>query len=93
MKHRIDELDKENFVCKYTMIEGDALADKLESIAYEIKFEPSNDGGCVCKMNSEYHTLGGYEVKEEEIKAGKESAMGIYKVVEAFLLENPNVYA
>lgn len=93
MKNRIDELDKENFVCKYTMIEGDALADKIESISYEIKFEKSGDGECVCKMMSEYRTLGGYEVKEEEVKAGKESAMAIYKVVEAYLLENPNVYA
>ncbi|XP_057809690.1 major strawberry allergen Fra a 1-2-like [Salvia miltiorrhiza] len=92
MKNRIDELDKENFVCKYTMVEGDALADKIESIAYEIKFEKSDDG-CVCKMTSEYHTFGGYEVKEEEVKAGKESAMAIYKVVEAYLLQNPNVYA
>ncbi|KAI3469332.1 hypothetical protein Pfo_025995 [Paulownia fortunei] len=93
VKHRINELDKENFLCKYTMIEGDALGDKLESIAYEIKFESSNNGGCICKMSSEYHAVGGYEVKEEEIKAGKESAMGIYKVVEAYLLENPHVYA
>ncbi|XP_042047396.1 major strawberry allergen Fra a 1-2-like [Salvia splendens] len=93
MKNRIDELDKENFVCKYTMVEGDALADKIESIAYEIKFENSNDGGCVCKMTSEYRSFGGYEVKEEEVKAGKESAMAIYKVIEAYLLANPNVFA
>ncbi|KAH6769636.1 hypothetical protein C2S52_014439 [Perilla frutescens var. hirtella] len=93
MKNRIDELDKENLVCKYTMIEGDALADKIESIAYEIKFEESDEGGCVCKMSSEYRTFGGYEVKEEDVKAGKESAMAIYKVVEAYLLENPNVFA
>ncbi|PIN08414.1 hypothetical protein CDL12_19015 [Handroanthus impetiginosus] len=93
VKHRIDELDKENFVCKYTMIEGDALGGKLESIGYEIKFEPSNGGGCICKMTSKYHALGEHEIKEEEIKAGKESAMGIYKVVEAYLLENPHVYA
>ncbi|KAL8484915.1 hypothetical protein ACS0TY_027279 [Phlomoides rotata] len=93
MKNRLDELDKEKFMCKYTMIESDALGDKLDSIAYEMIFESSDDGGSVCKMTSEYRTLGGYEVKEEEIKAGKVSAMGIYKVVEAYLLENPNVYA
>ncbi|KAL0376399.1 UNVERIFIED_CONTAM: Pathogenesis-related protein STH-2 [Sesamum calycinum] len=95
VKHQINELDKQNLVCKYTMIEGDALGDKLESIVYEIKFEASgiNGAGCVCKMTSEYHTLGGYEVKEEEIKGGKESAMRIYKVVEAHLLENPHLYA
>ncbi|CAI9776784.1 unnamed protein product [Fraxinus pennsylvanica] len=93
VKNRIDELDKDNFVCKYTMMEGDALGDKLEFIAYEIKFEEGSNGGCICKMASEYHTIGNLEVKEDEIKAGKDSAMGIYKVVEAYLLENPHVYA
>ncbi|KAH7842375.1 hypothetical protein Vadar_004581 [Vaccinium darrowii] len=92
VKHRIDELDKENFVCKYTMIEGDPLGDKLESIAYDVRFEAASDGGCICKMTSKYNTIGEVEVKEEEIKSGKDSAMGIYRVVEAYLLENPHVY-
>ncbi|KAK9933872.1 hypothetical protein M0R45_021045 [Rubus argutus] len=93
VKHRIDELDQDNFVCKYTMIEGDALGDKLESIAYEVKFEAASDGSSICKMTSNYNTIGEFEVKEEEIIAGKNSAMGIYKVVEAYLLENPHVYS
>ncbi|KAM1086588.1 hypothetical protein ACFX2B_012080 [Malus domestica] len=93
VKHRIDELDVENFVCKYTMIEGDALGEKLESIAYEVKFEAASDGSSICKMTSTYNTIGEFEVKEEEIIAGKNSAIGIYKVVEAYLLENPNVYS
>ena len=92
MKHRIEELDKENFVCKYRMIEGDVLSEKLESIANEVKFEGA-DGGSICKMTSEYHTKEGFEIEEEEIKDGKAKAIGIYKVVEAYLLENPNVYA
>ncbi|KAF5465422.1 hypothetical protein F2P56_015433 [Juglans regia] len=93
VKHRIDELDKENFVCKYTLIEGDPLGDKLECIAYEVKFEAASDGGCICKITSNYNTIGDFEIKEEEIKAGKDSAIGVYKVVEAYLLENPQVYA
>ncbi|KAK9280925.1 hypothetical protein L1049_003816 [Liquidambar formosana] len=72
--------------------EGDVLGDKLESIAYEIKFEASG-GGCVCKMTSHYHTKAGIELKEEEIKDGKDKAMGLYKVVEEYLLANPDVYA
>ncbi|BBG93138.1 MLP-like protein 423 [Prunus dulcis] len=93
VKHRIDELDQDNFVCKYTMIEGDALGDKLDSIAYEVKFEAASDGSSICKMTSKYNTIGEFEVKEEEIISGKKSAMGIYKVVEAYLLENPHVYS
>ncbi|KAF8392637.1 hypothetical protein HHK36_022986 [Tetracentron sinense] len=89
VKHRIDALDKENLECKYTLIEGDALMDKLESINYEAKFEPSADGGCVIKKTSKYNTIGDFEIKEEQIKEGKERAMGMYKVVEAYLLANP----
>ncbi|KAF8401406.1 hypothetical protein HHK36_012345 [Tetracentron sinense] len=92
VKHRIDELDTQNFVCKYTLIEGDVLMDKLESIAYEVKFENAADGGCVCKMTSEYHTAGDSDIKEEEIKSGKERAMGMYKAIEAYLLGNPDAY-
>ncbi|XP_030528174.1 major strawberry allergen Fra a 1.07-like [Rhodamnia argentea] len=93
VRHRIDELDKENFVCRYTMVEGDALGDKLESINYEVKFEAAGDGGSVCKMKSKYNTKEAFQVEEEEIKAGKEKAMAIFRVVESYLLENPQAYA
>ncbi|XP_031250275.1 pathogenesis-related protein STH-2-like [Pistacia vera] len=94
VKHRIDVLDKENFVCKYTLIEGDSLGDKLESIVYEVKFEASSDnGGSVCKVASEYHTKGDHEIKEEVFKASQEKAVELYKVVEAHLLANPDLYA
>ncbi|KAA8548981.1 hypothetical protein F0562_000665 [Nyssa sinensis] len=53
LKHRIDALDKENFLCKYSLIEGDVLGHNLELIAYEVKFEASGDGGCICRMTSE----------------------------------------
>ena len=92
-KHKIDLLDTQNLVCKRTLIEGDVLSDKLESVNYEAKFEPSSDGGCVCKMTSVYHTKGGVELNEDKIKEGKEKTTGLYKVVEAYLLENPSVYA
>ncbi|XP_010259438.1 PREDICTED: major allergen Pru ar 1-like [Nelumbo nucifera] len=93
VKHRIDALDKENFICKNTMIEGDALGDKLTSVVYEVKFEASADGGCICKMSSEYHTVGDAQFTEEDVKAGKEGALGMYKAVEAYLLQNPDAYA
>lgn len=93
LKHSIDVLDTDNLVCKYTMIEGDPLGDKLESIGYEVKFEATSDGGCLCKMTSSYKTIGEFEVNEEEVKEGRESTIAIYRVVESYLLENPQVYA
>ncbi|PKI40690.1 hypothetical protein CRG98_038945 [Punica granatum] len=75
LKHRIDALDKANLVCKYTLIEGDVIFDRLEKVVYE------------------YHTKGDVELKEEEIKQGKDKAMGLYKVVEEYLVANPDMYA
>ncbi|KAL0366845.1 UNVERIFIED_CONTAM: Pathogenesis-related protein STH-2, partial [Sesamum radiatum] len=39
-----------NYVCKYTLIHGDVLLDKLEKISHEIKFGASEDGGCAVKL-------------------------------------------
>ncbi|PKI32316.1 hypothetical protein CRG98_047291 [Punica granatum] len=63
------------------------------SVVYEVKFEASSDGGCVCKMTSEYHVKAGLELKEEDKKQGKDKAMGLYKVVEEYLAANPEAYA
>ncbi|OWM88113.1 major allergen Pru ar 1-like [Punica granatum] len=93
LKHRIDSVDVEKLVCKYTLIESDIAFDKIESVVYEVQFESSRDGGCVCKMTSEYHVKAGLELKEEDIKQGKDKAMGLYKVVEEYLAANPEAYA
>ncbi|XP_007035695.2 PREDICTED: major allergen Pru ar 1 [Theobroma cacao] len=91
-KQRIDVIDQENFTCCFTVIEGDALMDTLEKISNEIKFEAASDGGSVCKSSSSYYTIGDINIKEEEIKAGKEKASGMFKAIEAYLLANPDAY-
>ncbi|CAN6690412.1 unnamed protein product [Malus baccata var. baccata] len=68
-------LGVENLVCKYTLIEGDVLEDKIKSISYD-----------------EYDAAGDLEINDEEIRGGKERAMGMYKVVEAYLFESPGAY-
>ncbi|KAF2308301.1 hypothetical protein GH714_039926 [Hevea brasiliensis] len=92
VKHRIEEIDKENLIYRYSVIEGDALMNVLEKISNEIKFEASADGGSICKNNSTYFTIGDFELKQEQIKAGKEKSLEIFKAVEAYLLENPDTY-
>ncbi|XP_059630265.1 major strawberry allergen Fra a 1.07-like [Cornus florida] len=94
LKYRIDELNEETFTYNYTLIQGDASMDKqIESISYEVKLEPSPNGGTVSRMTSKYYTKGDVELSEESIKAGKEKATGMYKVVEAYLQQNPDAYA
>ncbi|KAE8708815.1 Major allergen Pru ar 1 [Hibiscus syriacus] len=93
IKNRVDELDEKNFSFKYSLIEGDGLMEKLEKITYEVKFESTADGGSKNKMTSTYYTKGEFELSEEEVKAGKEKALAMHKVVEAYLLQNPDAYA
>ncbi|KAM7521441.1 hypothetical protein LguiA_011343 [Lonicera macranthoides] len=92
LKHRIDALDVENYMCKYTLIEGNVLGDALESISYEIKFDKEGEGA-VCNIRSEYHPKCNVVITEDEIKEGKDKAMGMFKLVEDYLLSNPNVYS
>ncbi|KAA8527676.1 hypothetical protein F0562_035455 [Nyssa sinensis] len=93
MKHYIDELNEKTYTYKYTLIEGDALMDKLEKISFEVKLEAAPNGGTISKMTSKYYPKGDFVLTEDEIKAGKEKALGMYKVVEAYLQENPDAYA
>ena len=92
MKHKVESIDEENFVYCYSMIEGDALSDKLEKISYVTKLVASADGGSIIKSTSTYHTVGDLEIKEEHVKAGKEKASGLFKLVEGYLHANPQAY-
>ena len=92
MKHQIDELDEKSLTYKYTLIEGMGISDKIEKVSYDIKFEGLPDGGTISKMITTIYTHGDFEIKEEELKAGKEKVLGLYKVVEAYLLTTPDAY-
>jgi len=78
---------------KYTLIEGESLNKDLEKVTYEVKFESSPDGGSISKVTSNYYTKGDLKLNEEEIKAGKEKVVAIYKAVETYLVQNPEAYA
>ncbi|PIN13408.1 hypothetical protein CDL12_13977 [Handroanthus impetiginosus] len=93
VKYHVDELNEETFTYGYTLVEGDSMDDKLEKITYNVKFEQSSDGGSISKVTSKYYTTGDFTLKEEEVKAGKERVLAMYKAVEAFLIENPDAYA
>ncbi|CAL8991291.1 major allergen Pru av 1-like [Prunus yedoensis var. nudiflora] len=92
VKHQIDSIDKENFVYSYSLIEGDAISETIEKVCYEIKLVASADGGSIIKNTSNYHTKGDVEIKEEHVKAGKERASGLFKLIENHLVANPDAY-
>ncbi|XP_056168019.1 major strawberry allergen Fra a 1-3-like isoform X3 [Syzygium oleosum] len=91
-KHKIDALHSSSFYCKYTMIKSDIKFDKIDSVVEEVKFIAAGSG-CVCKMTSEYHVHESCELKEEDIKKGKDIALELFKAVEEYLVANPDVCA
>ncbi|KAH7513426.1 major allergen Pru ar 1 [Ziziphus jujuba] len=90
--HQIDSVDTENLSYGYTVIEGDALGDVVEKITYQNKIVAGPEGGSIVKNTSTYYTKGDHEIKEEQIKAGKERSAGLFKAVEAYLVANPDAY-
>ncbi|KAH6809181.1 hypothetical protein C2S51_026964 [Perilla frutescens var. frutescens] len=91
VKHRVDAIDNENLTHTYSIIEGDALSNVIESITYHIKIVPTEDGGSICKNRSIYNTKGdAHEISEGNIKEGKEKAMAMFKAIEAYLQANPD---
>ncbi|KAI3871632.1 hypothetical protein MKX03_014403 [Papaver bracteatum] len=93
MKLRLDSEERDKLVCRYTVIECDAFGDKIDCVSNEIKFEDGPNGGCIVKAKRTYHPKGDTVLSEEEIKAGKEKATEHYKVIESYLVENPEIYA
>ncbi|KAL6526634.1 hypothetical protein OROGR_015724 [Orobanche gracilis] len=94
VKHRIDSIKHDEFECEYTLIEGDVLGDKLEKVRHNMKFVATEDGGgCVIKVESHYHTKGDIELNHDDIKAGEEHALTLYKACETYLIANPKVFA
>lgn len=89
LKNKVDALDKEKMTYAYTVIGGDALQDKVESISYEVKFEATPDGGCKGTNISKYNLKPGAEIGEEQLKEDKAKSLAILKAVEAYLLANP----
>ncbi|KAK7839164.1 major strawberry allergen Fra a 1.06 [Quercus suber] len=70
-KHRTDVTDPEHCTFCFSVIEGDALSDKLQSISNETKIEASPEGGSILKSTSKYQTKGDFQLTGEQIQAGK----------------------
>ncbi|XP_050220325.1 major allergen Pru ar 1-like [Mercurialis annua] len=90
IKTKVDSTDKENFTHSYSIIGGEPWMPELEKVSYEVKVLASPDGGSICKSTSTYYPKEGCEIDEEKIKAGADKAQGLFKIVEAYLLANPD---
>ncbi|WCJ20479.1 Major strawberry allergen Fra a 1-A [Euphorbia peplus] len=91
IKTKTETTDVENFSHSYIIIDSDPQPEKVEKATMEIKMEASANGGSIIKSCSKYYPKENCEVDEEKIKAGAEKALGLFKVVEALILANPDI--
>ncbi|KAF2313851.1 hypothetical protein GH714_018323 [Hevea brasiliensis] len=58
IKHKVDFVDKDNFIYNYTAIEADPWLEGLEKVSYETQIVPSPDGGSISKCTTKYYPKG-----------------------------------
>lgn len=93
VKTKVETLDESSFTYTYSIFEGVGITDKIEKMQFEIKFEPSSDGGTACTMNTKCFPKGDAALSEDNCKEGKDKILGMYKAVENYLVQNADAYA
>lgn len=93
VKDRVEVMDNENYVFKYSIVEGGILGLKVNSYAAEVTLTSSSDGDCFAKLKIEYEPLGDSLLSEEDVRNIKQGILTMVKAAETFLLANPNAYA
>ena len=91
LKQRVDAIDKDALTYSYSIIEGDILLGKLESITNQFTVVLTGEG-CIVKNTTIYTPIGDAVIPEENIKEATEKSGLIFKAVEAYLLANPGAY-
>lgn len=90
--NQIDVLDTDSLKFSYSIIEGEILGDMLDKITYGVQIVEGSNGGSVLKCSATYFTKGDFEMNEDQALQGKEKYSGLFKAIEAHLLENLHLY-
>ncbi|MED6124482.1 Pathoproteinsis- protein 10 [Stylosanthes scabra] len=88
--HRVDEIDAEKFVYNFSIIGGTGLAETLEKVQFKSQLVEAPNGGSLRKVHVQFFTKGDANMSEDDLKAAQAKVEGLVKVVEAFLLANPD---
>ncbi|KAI3730065.1 hypothetical protein L6452_18741 [Arctium lappa] len=89
---KVDAVDVSNLSVSYTIYEGDALFDFLDSITHHIKISPGVDGGSVYKHTTVFNCKGEATVPEEMLTQTNEGYKKVFKAIEAHVLANVDAY-
>lgn len=89
LKQRVEVVDYEKFIYKFTIIDGDMIGEEIEKIETEINIEGSPVGGSILQGFSKYYTKDHAKLNHDEIKEGKQNSAGLFKYIESYLVANP----
>ncbi|KAG4949133.1 hypothetical protein JHK82_042329 [Glycine max] len=87
---QVDAIDEAAYVYNFSIIGGTALADTLEKVSFESKLVEGSNGGSIRKVHVQFFTKGNATFSEEEVKANQAKVEGLVKLVEGYLLANPD---
>ncbi|KAF7813545.1 class-10 pathogenesis-related protein 1-like [Senna tora] len=90
LMHKVEAIDKDNFVYEYSVVESDTFPATLEKISVQTKMVAAPSGGTVVKVTINYVTKGDAKPSEEQHKIGKARGEGLFKAIEGYLLANPD---
>lgn len=91
-KEKVDEIDDEKMVFKFTIIEGGPLGTKLSALSFEVKVAPREEMGCVVTRITNYETNPTAEADERKLQGFKENAIPMFKKIDQYLVSNPKLY-
>ncbi|KAM0954473.1 putative Bet v I/Major latex protein [Dioscorea sansibarensis] len=92
VKERVEVLDHENMVFKYSVVEGGLLGERFNSCSFEIKFGASHEGGTIGKLTCHYDTTDDTPLSEEEKGQMLTGLLGMMNAVDAYLVANPTAF-
>ena len=91
LKERVDEIDENNMLVKYTVVEGGLLGKRVATAHGEIKVSPGPGGkGCVVSQTSYFTPLPGVPPPPpEKVQHVHESFAQVTKALDTYLLSHP----
>ncbi|KAH9307797.1 hypothetical protein KI387_035708, partial [Taxus chinensis] len=92
VRERVDELDEDNFVYRFSHVKGGELVNKLVSAQFQLKIMRKAEGGCVVTHSCEYETHPALPHDQRQVEQMKAQSTALFKKMEAFLLSNPTLY-
>ncbi|KAI3730051.1 hypothetical protein L6452_18727 [Arctium lappa] len=92
-KLTVDAIDNNNFSLSTTIFEGGEWMDNVESATMHAKFVPSAaNEGSTYKVSSIYKCKDPIKFTQENAKFADEYTKKTFKVIEAYVIANPNAY-